>query len=109
MTKQQMSYNEWRGDNQGGVKRYIEYCNKSNTRAELFMAYLNCVDLPGADLPGADLRDATLIRADLSGADLSGADLSGANLSGAYLTGANLSGANPVSYTHLTLPTSDLV
>ena len=50
-------------------------------------------------------------RLNLSGTDLSDADLSGANLRWADLSGADLSWADlsAVSYTHLTLPTSDLV
>ena len=63
-------------------------------------------DLSGANLRRADLRGANLRDANLRGADLRDANLRGADLCSANLSGANLRRADPVSYTHLTLPTT---
>ena len=62
--------------------------------------------LIGADYSNKDLRGATFNLSNLREANLSGSDLRGASLYGAKLQDADLSGTDPVSYTHLTLPTS---
>ena len=98
--------------------------------AQLQGAKLWLTQLQGANLRGAQLQGADLFAARLQGADLGGAQLQGADLrySRLYRNGdpalsdlLNMHGTVveplspkefaeiPVSYTHLTLPTSDLV
>ena len=100
----------------------VPYCDLVG--ADLTEAWLPRADLRGADLTDARLLGAGLYGANLSDSNLTEAILTGANLVGANLVGANLKrarlweadlrradlrGADPVSYTHLPLPTSDLV
>lgn len=79
-------WNKWRAKNSNV---FIEL-----SEANLFMAWLNKVDLSRAGLEGANLRAANLRGANFHQANLRRADLWGANLSQAILTEADLSDAN---------------
>ena len=72
------------------------------------------LDLPLDSLAGSVFCELELHRAIFDNMDVSGADFTNSNLRNAsfnhsILTGVVMHGAAPVSYTHLTLPTSDLV